>query len=228
MATMTNPIPLATAVIAIVPVGALFFFAYGRYDGLFRDNVVFLFFMGGLLAGGFLSLFAVYMALFVPILLVTLVPVLYAIVPASFVNRRKWQGERHSVFNGGAMGLGIATMTSFAFTFRALSGGLDPAVAAAWTAGSIGLAGAGYAMGVLIGAAVADRRVFRGVLLAALVMLATFAPLSEYQLSRHPFWIGALALVGIAAFGFTFVRVMPRGVESGARRRARRRGTREA
>lgn len=117
---MADFVTLADAVIAVVPAAALFFAAYGRYDGMFRDNVVFLHFIGGLLVGGLLgvvSLFA-FSAVDAPLITVVIVALFYPITLVLGINRRKWQGERHAVFNGGALGLGAAVMVSLSILYK--------------------------------------------------------------------------------------------------------------
>lgn len=117
-----NWVPLVCAAAAAVPSGAIFFVAYGRYNGAFRDNVVFLHFMFGLVMGGFLG--AASFVLFridAPLLQVLGVALLFPIAVVAVINRRKWQGERHAVFNGGAAGLGAAVMVSFSLLYAQLA-----------------------------------------------------------------------------------------------------------
>ncbi len=226
---MVEPVRLVTGILAIVPAGALFFVAYGRYDGLFHDRIVFLHFIGGLLLGAFLAVFALIAGVAVPrglqrtALFVLLTPLLYAIAPAAILNRRKWQGDAHSVFNGGALGLGVATMTTFAFAFKALEGGLDWVLVGAWTAMSLALAGAAFAVGLLLGAGVAARRPFRAAFAAAALNVVTFEVLNEYLQSRALLWPAIAVALGLAAFGVALARVMPRGVTDEAWRHRRRR-----
>ncbi|GEM_PF-4895968 len=116
---MANLVTLADAVLAVIPAAVVFFAAYGRYDGMFRDNVVFLYFIGGLLVGGLLgivSLFALGIA--APVFTVLIIALFFPITVVLGINRRKWQGERHAVFNGGALGLGAAVMVSLSLLYR--------------------------------------------------------------------------------------------------------------
>src|SRR5438067_1944261 len=115
---VVQAVTLTYAVVALVPAAIAFFAAYGRYDGAFRDNVVFLFFIGGLLAGAFLG----FASLFVlnnlgELVAVVGIALLVPIVLVAGINRRKWQGERHSVFNGGALGLGASVMMALSFLY---------------------------------------------------------------------------------------------------------------
>lgn len=132
MASLVNWVPLIAAALAALPAGIVFFVAYGRYDGAFRDNVVFIYFIGGLAVGGFLGLFSLVLfganAVLISILGVAL---LYPITLVLAINRRKWQGERHAVFNGGAAGLGAAVMMGMAFIYSKMQAPLAAAQAAA-------------------------------------------------------------------------------------------------
>lgn len=129
---MVNWVPIVSATAAALPAAAIFFVAYGRYDGAFRDNVVFLYFMGGLLMGGFLGLATIFLfGSNAPLLQVVGIALLYPIALVAVANRRKWQGDRHAVFNGGAAGLGAAVMLSFSVLYTLLARPMQVAQAAA-------------------------------------------------------------------------------------------------
>src|SRR5688500_3124262 len=111
---MVNWVPIVAASMAAIPAAGVFFAAYGRYDGTFRDNVVFLYFIGGLVLGGLLGFLTLLLyGTTATLVQVAGVALLYPISLVAAVNRRKWQGQRHAVFNGGAAGLGTAVMLSF-------------------------------------------------------------------------------------------------------------------
>lgn len=142
---MVNWIPIASAVLAAAPAAAVFFTAYGRYDGAFEDRTVFLYFIGGMLVGGLLGFFALLLINTASALVAVLgLALLIPIATIAAVNRRRWQGERHAVFNGGAAGLGVAVMVSFSFLYFRAS---QPYVAAlqplvdAWEAANVSTRG---------------------------------------------------------------------------------------
>ena len=81
---------LVDALIAVVPPGALFFVAYGRYDGMFRDNVVFLYFIGGLIVGGLLGFISILaLGLNAPLITVLLIALFWPVSITLGLNRRK-------------------------------------------------------------------------------------------------------------------------------------------
>lgn len=127
---MVNWIPIVAASLAAIPAAAAFFVAYGRYDGTFQDRVVFLYFIGGMILGGFLGFFALLLLTTIAALIVILLlSILLPIAVTAAVNRRKWQGQRHAVFNGGAAGLGFAVMMGFSILFYKLQGPYNVAFA---------------------------------------------------------------------------------------------------
>lgn len=161
-------------ILAVLPAGAVFFFAYGRYDGAFRDNVVFLYFMGGLIMGfltGFFSVLA--LNTLQPLMAVILLAVLYPITLTVGINRRKWQGERHAVFNGGAFALGNALMLGFTVLYARMEPlGIDVQLAVMALAVCGGFAGLFFAIGLLAGDAVRRRKPIRVAILGTAVVLA--------------------------------------------------------
>ncbi|MFA5860534.1 MAG: hypothetical protein WDA16_02450 [Candidatus Thermoplasmatota archaeon] len=115
---MVNWVPIVAAALAALPAAGIFLVAFGRYEGAFRDNVVFIYFIGGLIVGGFLGFFTLLLygtnATLIQIIGLAL---LYPITIVMAVNRRKWQGERHAIFNGGAAGLGASVMMTFSLLY---------------------------------------------------------------------------------------------------------------
>lgn len=214
--------PLVTGGLSILPAAAIFFFAFNRYEGHFKDQTVFLFFMGGLGLGALLSLFAVFFGETGGLLFVLVVPLLYAIAPTAVLNRRKWQGNPHAVFNGGALGLGIATMTTFAFSYRALTPTLSWRIAGEWALLAFALAGVLYAAGLLLGSGVADRTPIRVALIAALGTAVLFLVLNEYLSGGAFLWVVAALAIGVGAAAYGSARVMPLGLTPEARATMRR------
>lgn len=164
---------LLYAVLAVLPPAAVFFAAYGKYDGAFRDNVVFLYFLGGLGMGfvlGFLSIVA--LGGLAPLMTVILLAALYPVSLVVGINRRKWQGERHAVFNGGAFGLGVSLMLGFTFLYVLFARrGITASNAMQALLLCVGVAGVLFGLGLLAGNGVRLRTPFRGALLGSALLL---------------------------------------------------------
>src|ERR1051326_8520479 len=108
---------VAKGVVTLVPAALALYYAYNRYDGKFRDNVIFLFFIGGLLVGMAVALFGLYLLGAAPILYVIGMPFVDALAMAALLNRRKWQGQLHAIFNAGTLALGVAVTVAFGFAY---------------------------------------------------------------------------------------------------------------
>jgi len=251
---MVNWIPIAAATLAAIPAAAAFFVAYGRYDGAFRDQTVFLYFIGGMALGAVLG-FAT-LVLSAPgssaLLAVIFLPLLIPIAVVATVNRRKWQGERHAVFNGGAAGLGASVMIAFSYLYyrsnAPYQAALQPLVQA-WEAGGkigraptidsapfafdptllaqgalfgIGVAGLFFGLGLLAGNGVRLRRQFRIAFLGTAIVFAPVIFLEEFVRSGAWLWVVLLAAYG-AIFGFAAERkILIEGVAEEARKQRRR------
>ena len=220
---MAQLVTLANAILAVLPPATVFFLAYGRYDGTFRDNVVFIYFIGGLLMGGllgFISLVALG-AQIGPLLLVALLALFYPIAVVAGINRRKWQGDRHAVFNGGAFGLGIAVMLAFTFLFVLHKEITFETVGRAILLTSA-LAGIFFGMGLLAGDAVRRRAQLRTALLGTAILIAPSVFLVEYFAERALLWLLLLAAYGAVLGIVAERRLLVEGVADEARKQRRR------
>lgn len=101
--------------LAIVPAFAILFVSYGPYDGFFKDNILFLFFIGGILVGFVLAFFEFLLlrprdpVYLVPMVLVG-VPLVEQMAKLVVLNRKKYRSEREATFYGGSFGLGVGVM----------------------------------------------------------------------------------------------------------------------
>lgn len=236
---MVNWLPIMPALVGIVPAAALFFISYGRYDGSFRDNVVFLYFIGGLILGAFLG-FAMLFILSTNSMLAHLIglPLLLPVAILACANRRKWQGERHAVFNGGALGLGVAVMMSFTLVYfqmrNAVTAGGDPATVpfeldrlGRGLLVAVAFAGLFFGLGLLMGDAVRRRVQLKAAFAGAAIVIAPAIILLEFVRSDVWLWGALLAIYG-AVFAFAADRkLLIQGVDEVARK-ARRRARRKA
>lgn len=250
---MVNWIPIVSAALAAIPAAAIFFVAYGRYDGSFQDRSVFLFFIGGLILGGFLGFLALFMLnVLQPLVQVIGLALLLPIGIVAAINRRKWQGERHAIFNGGAAGLGVAVMMGFSFLYFRAQRPYAAAQAEAqrmWEAAgnanaapaidtvayafngtillqgillAIGLAGIFFGVGLLAGDGVRRKKQFQAAFLGTATLLAPVIFLEEYFRGGLTFWTALLAAYG-AIFAFAAERrLLIEGVEENARKQRRR------
>lgn len=204
---------------AILPAIAVLFLSYGRYDGMFRDNIVFLNLIGGMALGFLTGVFLLYSGS--PLLFVIGAAVLVPLFATVVVNRRKWQGQRHAIFNAGALGAGAAaTVTLLLWRDRVPTVAADPLLRLA--AGGVAITLALTAATFLVGAGVLDKRPFRGFALGALAALPAAFFLEEFLNSNQALW-GVLGVAyGGVVYAYTTRTVLPRGVSDEDRKRVRR------
>lgn len=255
---MPNWIPIVAATLAAIPAAAVFFLSYGRYDGAFQDRVVFLYFMGGLILGAFLGFLSLLLLNTVTALIVVIgLSLIFPIAIVAVINRRKWQGERHAVFNGGAAGLGVAIMMGFSHLYFRMSRpyvDAQRASDAAWQAAgnalpgpaigtaayafdlalvgqgilfAAGLAGLFFGMGLLAGDGVRRRRQFLVAFLGTAILVAPVIFLEEFSNTGVWTWAILLAAYG-AIFAYAADRKLLEGGVSDEARRQRRRLRRKA
>lgn len=240
---------LAGGIIAIVPPLALLMFSYSPYDGHFKDNVLFLFFMGGLFGGMGLAFLELLLRLpqgtpYYTLAMVVLgYPVLEQTLKLVALNRKKYQGERTTIFYGGALGLGLATMlvlvksqAPYEVPLRALplgepgnvcTGGLH--FAPFLVVVGVSLALVQFATGLLLGEGVRARALRRALPLA----IGAGVPLQllAYQFTAHLSFCrvteGLLYLPLMLAYAgalgwWAHTRLLPRALPPDARRKRRR------
>ena len=219
-----NP-TLVYSLLAVLPPAAVFFTAYGRYDGAFHDNVVFLYFMGGILMGfllGFLTIAALSSGI-APLIVVALLSLLYPISLTVGINRRKWQGERHAVFNGGAFGIGSALMLGFTFLYVLYGRGditlLNVVQALLFVAG---ITGVFFGLGLMSGDAVRRRKPLPNALIGTGVVLVPVILMVEFVALRAWLWLVLLLLYGLIFAVAAERRLLIEGVSDEARRARRR------
>lgn len=230
---------IAAGLVALAPAAVVLFVAFGRYDGHFRDNVVFLWFIGGLFGGMLLALFSIYVLTLGLELHALGVSLAAALAMAAALNRRKWVGEAHSVFNGGALGVGLSVMVLLALAQRYL---LPKNDASAWAlaglfALGVGLTFTNFAAGAWVGRGIAERQPFRHAAVAAGALVVPYFILAFYARAGSAFGFAstttlAAALVagvyGLVALGVGRERVLPLGLSAEASRAMRREARRGA
>lgn len=221
---MLNWAGVVAGTIAILPAGLVMFVSYGRYDGLFRDNVVFLNFIGGMLLG--LLLGAVLRLTFFYASAETgfiLVAALLPLVMTAFLNRRKWRRERHAVFNGGAMGIGTAAMLVFTL-WRPEFETLGWVASVRLLVGALGATGVLGFLGLYVGDGVRTQTPIRHAALGAVPTALLAFLLFEFLYGPEKAWLwGALALaLGTALYAHAVRKLLPEGVTEADRKRQRR------
>ena len=218
---------ILTSVLAVAPAAVALLWGYSRYDGFFKDNVIFLYFMGGLIAGMGVAIFhAVLQGNTLAFVLG--IPLLEQFAKTIIVNRRKWQGQPHAVFNGGAYGAGLGVMVSLWYSRGYLTPETLGWIATAQILGiAVGVTFLSIATGWVIGASVRDHQPFKGTFLAALVGIP-LAFFIEYWRSFPETWVAAaMAAYGLLLLVYGLRKVLPGGLSQESHQAMRQKRRRE-
>lgn len=206
--------------LVLAPAGLVLVASYGRFDGLFRDNVVFLNLMGGMALGAVAGAFLLFLAgselgfLFG----FALLPPLSVLAVA---NRRKWQGVPHAVFNAGALGTGAGVMTALVLARDRLRADA-PGAALELLAFACAVTLLGAAVGWGLGVGVLRRRPFRAAALAAVASAPMGFLAYEFLVGRARVWLVAAVLLAVAAYVWADRVLLPFGLGEEERRRRSR------
>lgn len=225
-----EPAPLVAGIAAFVPGLAAILVLYSPFDGYFKDNVVFLWFVGGLVVGTPAALLDAYVLAFLPLAYVLGAPLVEQGAKLVFLNRRKWQGDRQAVWNGGAMGAGLGTMVALVAAIQTFAGEFTIAKGLVVAALATGVGFVHVSAGLALGAGVVQRRPFGAYATAAAlgVPLALLLALNQYTrilvgFEAGPAIASALALLyGLVALGLARRFWIPEGVGADELRKIRR------
>ncbi|HVL88069.1 MAG TPA: hypothetical protein VM681_08730 [Candidatus Thermoplasmatota archaeon] len=223
--------------LGIVPAFGILVLAYGRYDGKFRDETMFLLFMAGLFAGFPVGLVEAW--LFYALVVLLGFPLFEQLLKTVVLNLRRYQGQATMRFYGGSFGLGLGTILVFvpaALLLRqrglyADLGGVvaDPIPLLALLAMGVGTLLMHFATGIVIGEGVAVGKPFRG---AAFAIAAAL----PHQVLWYEFFAGARDPAGgvsllwpavALAYGLVLTRhvlrnVLPNALPPGERRKLKK------
>lgn len=223
---LVNWPPVVRGLVAIVPPMLALMVAFARYDGFFEDRLVFLYFMAGLVLGLVAAFFETYLVFAgegrLGLLYLALTPTLAQLGKTVGVNLPRFQGERTSVFHGGAMGAGVGAMVVLAYAEVVVH---DPL----WRTGGlllvlgVGVSLAHLATGAYIGEHVARGRPFRGMAIATVATLPVAWATFEFLVGRHPLWTAVALLWGAGLFWYARREVLPQGLSHEQRKEMRRR-----
>jgi hypothetical protein len=235
-------------VLAIVPALAVMLLAYGPYDGHFRDNVMFLFFMGGLFAGMVLFMFEALLRtprgdpLYTWGMVLLGFPILENTLKLMVLNRKAHQGQRATIFYGGSFALGLAVMLTLAksqnvfflpaevplFAYREI-GNLfaDPSWLVYFAVVATSLTLAQFATGLVIGDGVRTRALVKSLGVAVVLMVPFNALLFQFAAglsfgAPSLLWLPLMLAYTIGIAWWAQTKVLPHALPPDAHRKKRR------
>jgi len=236
-------------VIAIVPAFAVLYVAYQGYEGRFKDNILFVHFMFGIFGGMVLLLLEALILLpgardfwFALGMSALGVPALEQLFKTMVLNRRSNQEQLPTIYYGGALGVGFATMAVLLKSQGDLplwlfeQRGEMVAGTLALVLLAIGLTLLHFATGVMVGVGVAEKKLVARVVPSILVWAPFNALLVLYlrgcstpgnpssfvlgDCQQAYLLLAVVYAVGIGAWAT--LKLLPLGLDPNARRERRR------
>lgn len=217
------PAPLAAGIGALLPGLLAILVLFSPHEREFRENIVFLWYLGGLAVGTALGLLEAYV--FADRVLYAYVfggPLLEQGAKLVFLNQRRFHGVREGIWNGGAFGAGAGATLSFVASVQILGNSFALDRLAVMVAVSIGISWIQLATGLRLGIGVLEERPFVAYGITALLTIPGAALALADRLAPDP--VFAALLIGYAVFLLLLAarRWIPQGLAPESRRRVRR------
>ncbi len=118
-------LPQTLLFLGIIPALVLLFVSLKGYDGFYKDKIVFLTFISGIIAG-FISILIEWYTVGVGIWFIILFPILEQLVKTIILNVSRFHGKKETVVYGLSLGLGFGSIfTPFSIIVTNVEGGND-------------------------------------------------------------------------------------------------------
>lgn len=215
---MSSFIPQTSLFIGIIPALLLVYIGLKGYEGLYKEKLIFLTFIVGII-GGFIASFLELMTGDIPLFLyILLFPILEQLFKTIILNIGRFQEKQETTIYGLCLGLGFGSV----FTPTAVIMGNFQELNLAFLAaiiGSVGIILFHGATGLLIGYGVYTHRLaayLTGAILLHLVVTTVFALTNLLQISYLQI---SLIIYGAIVYWYAVKRVMPRLLQETQRRK---------
>ena len=148
-------IPQASLFLGIIPALILLYFSINGYEGYYKDKIIFLTFVAGIIAG-FISVIIETFASGIGILFIVLFPIIEQLFKTIILNFGRFQRKKETVVYGLTLGLGFGSIfTPFSMITANITTG-EPSIIILIIIGSIGIILMHGATGVCIGYGIYD------------------------------------------------------------------------
>ena len=195
-------LPQTMLFLGVIPALVLLYISLKRYDGMYKDKIMFLMFIAGLIAG-VLSIVLEYATLGVGFLAIVLFPVLEQLFKTIILNLKRFQNKKETPIYGLSLGLGFGSVfTPYYIIVTSLHYDNVNALYLALAA-SIGIIILHGATGVLIGFGVYKSNLLKYFILAVVLYLPV--------LITSPIIYSSIALIpyALVVYWYSTVKVLP-------------------
>ncbi|UCF50593.1 MAG: protease PrsW [Thermoplasmatales archaeon] len=205
-------LPQTLLFIGIIPALVLLFISLKGYDGYYKDKIVFLTFIAGIIAG-FISILIEWFTAGVGIWFIILFPILEQLFKTIILNISMFHGKKETVVYGLSLGLGFGSIfTPFSIIITNIQGG-DNFLILLVAIGSFGIILMQAATGIGIAYGVYKYKMRKYLFFSILVYIpVTFTIfLTSYYEVGHLQSI--LVIYGLIAYWYATKKIMPRILE---------------
>ncbi len=215
---MNTLIPQASLFIGIIPALLLLYISLKGYEGRFKDKLIFLTFIVGIIIGVVSAVIELFTNKIGIILIIVLFPVLEQLFKTIVLNIGRFQEKQHTTIYGLCLGLGFGSV----FTPVAIIMGGFQEINISFIAaiiGSLGIIMFHGATGLIIGYGVYVHKlttyltvaIILGFVITTVIVLTNLFKVSYLQIS--------LVIHGIIVYWYATKKIMPRILEESQRRK---------
>ena len=202
-------LPQTLLFIGIIPALVLLFISLKGYDGYYKDKIVFLTFIAGIISG-FISNLIEWFTVGVGILFIILFPILEQLFKTIILNNSRFHGKKETVVYGLSLGLGFGSIfTPFSIIFTNVQSGNDYLVLLV-AIGSFGIILAHAATGILIAYGVYSYKLSKFLLYSIVSYIPVTTTIFIAALYNIRYLHVFLVAYGLILYWYATKKIMPR------------------
>ena len=202
-------LPQTLLFLGIIPALVLLFISLKGYDGYYKDKIVFLTFISGIIAG-FISILIEWYTVGVGIWFIILFPILEQLFKTMILNISRFHGKKETVVYGLSLGLGFGSIfTPFSIIVTNVEGGNDFLVVLV-ALGSFGIILMHAATGIGIAYGIYTYKMRKYLMFSIIVYLPVTFTIFLTALYNVGHLQVILIIYGLIVYWYTTKKIMPR------------------
>ena len=204
-----NALPQTLLFLGIIPALVLLFISLKGYDGYYKDKIIFLTFIAGIIAG-FISILIEWYTVGVGIWFIILFPILEQLFKTIILNLSIFHGKKETVVYGLSLGLGFGSIfTPFSIILTNVQGGNNLLVVLV-ALGSFGIILIHAATGIGIAYGVYRYKMSKYLLFSILAYLPVTITIFVTALYNVGYLQVTLIAYGLVVYWYATKKIMPR------------------
>ena len=205
-------LPQTLLFLGIIPALVLLFISLKGYDGYYKDKIIFLTFISGIIAG-FISILIEWFTVGVGVWFIILFPILEQLFKTVILNISRFHRKKETVVYGLSLGLGFGSIfIPFSIILTNVQGGNDLLIVLV-AAGSFGIILMHAATGISIAYGVYTYKMGKYLIISILVYLPVTFTIFLTALYNIGYLQVVLIAYGIVIYWYATKKIMPRILE---------------